>query len=270
MRLGIGSYTYTWAVGGPGYIPGQPLDVFGLLEKAVVLGVSVVQLADNLPLHLLPESMLAEFARRAKAANVQVEVGTRGIGLDHLETYLRLAVLFRSPILRVVVDTADDHPSAEAVVSRLKSFVPALERAAICLAIENHDRFPVQTLRWIVDTLDTSSVGICLDTVNSFGSLEGPTTVVETLGPYVVNLHIKDFSIRRVSHQLGFVVEGTPAGKGRLDIPWLLEQLRRMNRDPNAILELWTPPDSILSATIAKEADWAAESIRYLRTLIQN
>jgi sugar phosphate isomerase/epimerase len=88
------------------------------------------------------------------------------------------------------------------------------------------------------------------------------------LGEYVVNLHIKDFSIRRQSHNLGFIVEGRPAGKGQLDIPWLLERLRSYGRDFNAILELWPPPELTVEDTIRKENMWVSESVRYLRTLI--
>jgi hypothetical protein len=36
----------------------------------------------------------------------------------------------------------------------------------------------------------------------------------------------------------------------------------------NAILELWTPPEPEIAATIAKEENWARQSIAYLRTLI--
>ncbi|MCK4374664.1 MAG: hypothetical protein KAX19_05015, partial [Candidatus Brocadiae bacterium] len=59
-----------------------------------------------------------------------------------------------------------------------------------------------------------------------------------------------------------------PAGQGQLDIPWLLVALRDQGRDPSAILELWTPPEEKLSATIAKEAEWAATSVECLRRLI--
>jgi hypothetical protein len=51
-------------------------------------------------------------------------------------------------------------------------------------------------------------------------------------------------------------------------VPWLLERLRALGRDPNAILELWTPPGTTLEETIAREGEWAEESIRYLRSLI--
>jgi sugar phosphate isomerase/epimerase len=109
---------------------------------------------------------------------------------------------------------------------------------------------------------------VCLDTVNSFAALEPPEVVVRTLAPYTVNLHVKDFDVVRVGHQLGFSIEGKPAGKGRLDIPWTIEYLKSKGRDPNAILELWTPYAGTVELTIAREEEWAAESMRYLREII--
>ena len=150
----------------------------------------------------------------------------------------------------------------------MQGLAPELARAQVCLAIENHDRFPVRALARIMERVGSRHVGICLDTVNSFGALEGPEVVVEALGPWTVNLHVKDFAISRASHMMGFAVEGRPAGQGRLNIPWLIGRLRAMGRDPNAILELWTPPDAALSDTLAKEEAWAAASVEYLRRTI--
>jgi L-ribulose-5-phosphate 3-epimerase UlaE len=67
---------------------------------------------------------------------------------------------------------------------------------------------------------------------------------------------------------LGFTLEGTPAGQGQLNVPWLLDRLRSAGRDVNAILELWISPEDSLEATIAKERQWLAQSIAYLRGLI--
>jgi sugar phosphate isomerase/epimerase len=211
---------------------------------------------------------LDRLAQRAVDLGMAIEVGTRGIAPDHLRTYLELAVCFRSPIVRVVVDTADCHPSEAEVVATLRALMSAFERAGVCLAVENHDRFKAQALARIIDQVDSPNVGVCLDTVNSFGALEGPEQVVRELGPWVVNLHVKDFAVHRLGHMMGFAIEGRPAGQGRLDVPWLLRTLRDLGRDPNAILELWTPPEDDLAATIAKEGRWAAESVAYLRQLI--
>lgn len=268
MRLGIGSYTFPWAIGVPGQLPDRPLDVMDLLDKAQALGVSVVQVADNLPLHRLMAGELDALVEWASELGIRLEVGTRGIDLDHLRTYLVLAQRLGSPILRVVVDTVDHHPSEGEIVRTLCAFSPALARAEVVLAIENHDRFAARLLANILERVDSPYVGVCLDTANSFGALEGPGAVVEVLGPWVANLHVKDFAISRVEHAMGFTIEGRPAGQGQLDIPWLLERLRHLGRDMNAILELWTPPERVPGETIAKEALWAAQSVAYLRRLV--
>lgn len=268
MRLGISSYTYTWAVGVPGHPPPQPLAATDLLDKAAQLGVSVVQYADNLPLDKLSPDALETFEAHAADLNLSIEVGTRGIAHDHLRTYLRLAQRLKAPILRIVIDTADHHPDQDEVVNTLREIIPEFERAGVTLAIENHDRFKARTLADVVQRLGSDYIGICLDTVNSFGALEGPEVVLAALGPLVVNLHVKDFAIFRASHMMGFTVEGRPAGQGQLNVPWLLDELRGLGVDPNAILELWTPPEEELSATISKEEEWTVESVEYLRSLI--
>jgi sugar phosphate isomerase/epimerase len=189
---------------------------------------------------------------------------------DHLRTYLHLAERLGSPILRVVVDTAGHEPPEQEIIDTITALLPEFERAGVTLAIENHDRFATTALVGILERIGSDRVGVCLDTVNSFGALEGPEVVVDRLGPWTVNLHVKDFAIFRAGHKMGFSIEGRPAGQGRLDVAWLLESLRTMGRDVNAILELWTPPEATLAGTIAKEAAWAVSSVAYLRELIED
>jgi sugar phosphate isomerase/epimerase len=269
MKLGIGTYAYAWAIGVPGYEPpAAPLDHRAFLRRSAALGAHLVQIADNLPLHTLTPAELDTLMADAAAQGVAIEVGTRGIQPDHLRAYLGIAQRCGSPILRVVVDTREHHPEPADVVDILKPLMPAFEQAGVTLAIENHDRFKARALARIIEAVASPRLGICLDTVNSFGALEGPEVVLDVLGPHVVNLHVKDFSIRRAGHNMGFVLEGTPAGQGMLDLPWLLGRLRAFGRDCNAILELWPAPEATMAATIQKEAEWAAASMAYLRTLI--
>ena len=268
MKLGISSYTYTWAVGVPGYPIAEPMSPLRLLKKAAALGVSVVQIADNLPLDSLREREQIALVQAAATGGIQVEVGTRGIHPSHLANYLNLAQMFNSPILRVVIDTPDHHPDVPDVIDLLKESLPAFRDADITIAIENHDCFSVKDFKFILETIDSPYLGICLDTVNSLGALEGPEVVLEALGPWTVNLHVKDFNIRRADHMMGFIIDGTPAGQGRLDLPSLLEQLKPYGRDFNAILELWTPPDSDMHTTIAREDRWVKDSITYLRGIV--
>lgn len=269
-QLGIGSYAFAWAIGVPGHMPPAPMDVFAFLEQTAQLGLYRVQIADNLPLHSLSPAQQNDLQAQAQRLDIAIEVGTRGIAPDHLRNYLQLARFYDSPILRVVVDSTGRHPDPGEIVAILKPLLPDFEAGGITLAIENHDRFRASSLAAIIVQLDSPAVSICLDTVNSFGALEGPDVVIDTLGPYVVNLHVKDFAIRRVDSNMGFVLEGTPAGEGALNVPELMARLRAIGRDFNAILELWPPPESDIVATVAKEAAWAETSVAYLRQHIKD
>jgi 3-oxoisoapionate decarboxylase len=268
MRLGISSYTYSWAVGVPGYPPADPLRPLDILKKARELGVRVVQIIDNLPLLPIPPAELDAFRQRAEETGISLEVGTRGVQPEQMRTYLGLARRLGSSIVRTMTETDDQKPSAEEVVANLREVLPEYEQARVYIAIENHDRLSVRVLARILERLGSPYAGVCLDTVNSFGALEGVEIVVDTLAPWVVNLHVKDFWIQRYSHQMGFTIEGRPAGRGRLNVPWILDRLSQAGRDPNAILEVWTPMEATLPETIAKDASWAKASVEYLRTLI--
>ena len=257
MQLGIGSYTFTWAVGVAGFMPEQPFSVEQLLDEALRLGVKRVQFCDNLPL------LTADFK-----SNVAIEIGMRGLTAVNLLNYLEVCKRFHSPFLRVVIDEAGYHPSEQEVITVIQLVIEEFKQAKVILALENHDRFTVASLVRIIQQTDPQWVGICLDTANSLGAGEGVEEVVKGLAPYTVNLHVKDFTIKRAWHNMGFVVEGCPAGKGMLNVPWVLEQLRPYHRCISATLEIWSNPETTIEATIRKEAAWANESISYLKTLL--
>jgi 3-oxoisoapionate decarboxylase len=274
-RLGIGSYALAWSIGVPGFpAPQQPLDHAGLLDVAEELGVKVVQYADNLPLDRLGGDELEALSGEARRKGITLEAGTRGILPAHLRQYLEIAQRLGSEIVRVVIDTADHRPTPDETITLLRQVLPEYERGGVTLAVENHDRFKSAILAEIIRRCESPRLGICLDTVNSFGALEGPEVVIANLGPLTVNLHYKDFRIRRLSHNMGFVVEGAPAGQGMLNGPWLLERLNELAGKAegrfNTIIELWPVPEGSVADTTAKEMAWLRQSVRYLRTLIKD
>lgn len=270
MKLGLSSYAYAWAIGVPGHAPARPMDACALLAEARRLGVRVLQVCDNLPLLRLAPGELSAFEHGAREAGIAVELGMRGLRHDEVVAHLALARRLGSPFLRVVADSRGDEPSAAEVVARLRALLPEARRCGVKLALENHDRFTAATLVSIVEQAGPADVGICLDTVNSFGALEGPEVVVGRLAPYTLNLHLKDFTIQRVPSMMGFTIAGAAAGEGRLDVPWLLAQLRTHGREVNAILESWPPFGPTLEATIALERAWAETGVRNMRRLIHD
>ncbi len=268
MKLALSSYAYNWSVGIVGYPPAQPMTVFDLLDQTVRLGLSVVQVVDNIPFEKLPREEQHRFAQRAAHLGVEIEVGIRGIQGDHLVQGIQLAERVKAKVLRVVVEKGNYLPNEDEIVRIVQEIIPLLENSGISLAIENTERFRARKFAELIEQIGNEHIGICLDTTNNYGIGEGIETVVDMLGKYTIDLHLKDYSIRRMSHLLGFTLEGCPAGKGQLDIPWILKALQLFGRDPNVVIELWTSPETDLASTIEKERKWVAESIEYLRTLV--
>lgn len=263
MQLGLSSYTYGWAIGVRGHEPAHPLDEHGLLGKCREHGVKLLQIGDNLPLHAFDTARLERLASAASRENVQLEVGARGLRIEHIAAYANIARLLNANLIRFVIDDAGYHPSPETIIGILRDAHPLLE--GLILGIENHDRFHAETLRRIIEQAGSERVGVCLDTANSIGAGEGLQTVRDVLGPLTVNLHIKDFHVERLPHLMGFSVTGRPAGAGFLDTPALLKSLEPFQKCHTAVLELWTPLQADVPETIALESAWAVQSLQYLK-----
>lgn len=264
MKLGIGTYTLTWNIGVPGYdTPSAPLDELGLIRMAAERKVPVVQFADNLALHNFDEARLEGLRSAALEQGIELEAGTRGSEPAHLRKYIDITQRLGGKLLRTLITTAD----LELAAQQIRSVIPELERHGIRLAVENHGLHTTRELKELFRQLSHPLIGCCLDTVNSFGALEDPERVIGELAPYTMNLHIKDFNIARIDHQMGFTVTGTAAGQGRLDIPKLLQDIEANGHGANAILELWTPYQDQVDTTAALELQWLEESLTYLQGL---
>jgi 3-oxoisoapionate decarboxylase len=269
MVFGLSSFAYGWALGVPGSMQRKPMTELDLLHKTLTFGFTCLQVGDNLPLHSFSTERLEEFRTLVSQNSIRLEVGARMLSSEHLHRYIGIASSFGSPLLRFVVDGKQYEPSSVEIINIIKEALPRLKEKNLTLGIENHDRFKVKELASIIESVGSEHVGICLDCVNSIGAGEGLEWVSSVLIPYTVNLHIKDFTIRRVAHQMGFTVSGTPLGKGMLDLPTLLEKLSPYKRCKSAVLEQWVSPEETIDDTIDKEEEWAIESIEYLKQFDQ-
>ena len=266
MKFGISSHAFGWGIGFDGARPERPMDELDLLFAAVELGANVVQIADNLPLETFSTERLQSLCDVAAINGVQIEVGARRLTTERLKRYVEIAQRVGSPFVRFVIDDADYEPSIAEIGELLVACLPEL--GEVRLAIENHDRLAARSLKSLLKTVNSDRIGICLDTANSLGAGEGIDTVTEELAPWVMNVHIKDFAIGRIPSKMGFWVAGRPAGEGQLNIPDLLNKLTAFERCHSATLELWTPFEESLDATIRKEAQWVRQSCAYLAHLL--
>ncbi|UOE51030.1 sugar phosphate isomerase/epimerase [Mucilaginibacter sp. SMC90] len=266
MILGISSFTYGWSVGGRSEDGAAIVDENILIDRVLQFALRCLQIGDNLPLHLFDKERIGRFCQRLRKNDIRTELGARGLTEGHLDRYISLAEKLNAPLLRFVIDAPGFEPDSGTVIATVKNVVSTLKSKGIALGIENHDRFKARELAGIIDAVGDTSVGICLDCVNSIGAGEGLEHVLQVLAPYTVNLHIKDFLIKRLPHQMGFTVTGSPAGKGMLDVDTLVDTLSRYSLCQSAILEQWVVPEDTVKATMLKEQQWAEAGIDFLKS----
>ena len=269
MKLGIASWSLPWAIGVQGYPwPKQPLDCIGLLDKAVDANVSVVQIADNLPLHKLSDYQLDQLREAATAGGLMLEAGTRSLDPEHLAQYIAITHRIGARVLRTVLSGSMLGPQQLAAAEdAIRQVVPKLERHGVTLALENNEAFSALEFAGLITRIASLHVGICLDTANSLGRPETFRTVVEHLAEHAVVLHAKDYDIRRIDTRMGFSVVGTPVGDGRVDFDWVLSELRRRGRSGiSVIVEHWPLFAGTIEESIRIEEEWLSRSVSFLRS----
>ncbi len=130
-------------------------------------------------------------------------------------------------------------------------------------------------LRALVDRIGSGCVRVCLDPVNNFGIGEDQQRVLDTLGPVIGCLHLKDFRIDRADDRLGFVLRGAPTGEGLLDVAGLVARATLAAAEApiaqeslSAVIELWTPWQGTIEASVALERTWAEQSVANMRRVL--
>lgn len=268
MKLGISSFTYGWAVGSKSFEPEHPMKLMDLLNKVKEFNLSLLQIGDNIALADLDNTELIAAAYYAETNNIEIEIGMRGLFEDNLQKYLELCRLFNSKLLRVVIDLNEYKPNKKTIVEVLDKWAPLYKQEGITIGIENHDRFKAAELADIVNSVNSDNVGICLDTANSFGALEGTDAILREFLPMTVNFHAKDIAIKRLPSQQGFIIEGAVSGEGMLDIKSILKSLYESNSNINCILEQWTHFDGDIEETIKREAEEAEKGVINLKQIL--
>lgn len=268
MLLGISSFTYGWNVGLDGFEPVAPFTEIHLIQKLKAFKLHCLQIGDNLPVEHFDEDRKQGLKTLIRQGQIRLELGARGLTAKNLEKHIDLCAYFGSPLLRFVIDSPGYEPGQDLVINLIRDYLPVLKKHHITLGIENHDRFKARELATMMEKVGSENVGICLDCVNSIGAAEGLGHVAGILAPYTVNLHVKDFSIKRLPHKMGFTVVGEIAGRGMTDLPWLLEAVTKHGRCQSAILEQWVPPADDMEQTCRREVEWAEQSMAYVQSVI--
>ncbi|UCC98221.1 MAG: sugar phosphate isomerase/epimerase [Phycisphaerales bacterium] len=127
---------------------------------------------------------------------------------------------------------------AERALRGLQLAEPVARRHRIRLAIENHKDWRIGQMLDMLKRLGSEYVGVCVDTGNSIALLEEPMSVVEAYAPCAFSAHLKDLEV--AEYDEGFLLADVVLGQGRLDLPKMVDVLRKANPDIRFSLEMAT------------------------------
>jgi sugar phosphate isomerase/epimerase len=147
---------------------------------------------------------------------------------------------------------------------------PIAARHRLRLAVENHKDHRAADLVQTLKRLSSPWVGACVDVGNNLALLEDPVELVKTLAPFAMSVHLKDQAVQEYAD--GFLLADAALGQGCLDLPTIVEVLRKAN--PRVCFGLETITRDPLKVPCLTEAYWtsmgelpAADLARTLRTV---
>ena len=246
-----------------------------LIEHAVKLGVDALFVTDLDAFESLEENALLEIRKQAEAAGVKLFLGTwsicptsksfkdnRGSAGEHLALGIRSAKALGSPVLRVVLGSAEDRLTPGGIEARIADTVEVLKKhrglaidAGVKIAVENHagDLHSLE-LKQLVEAAGTDFVGVNLDSGNAVWCLETPLQNLENLAPHVLTTSLRDSAIW--DSENGVTVQWTAMGEGMVD--WKTYFARFAELCPDAPVNIETISGFNRELPVDTEAFWKA------------
>ena len=261
--IGLGTYAYFWRHSDS---VDEPLSLIDALRDTREQGVGLFQICDYAPLLTMTAAEIADAARAARDLEIDIELGTKGIELPHLESFLRLADAFNARLVRSMLFAPESRPSLFEADRMLRRAIPVYEAAGITLALETYEQVATDDLVGLVEEIGSDHLGICLDPANVVARLELPRQAVERCAPHTNNVHVKDFAFARQDGWVGFTYSGAPMGTGLHDYPHLRDTVRPHERGINEIVEHWLPWQGDPETTVTIEREWTRITLDYLRS----
>ncbi|MFF1829151.1 sugar phosphate isomerase/epimerase family protein [Paenarthrobacter sp. NPDC058040] len=262
-KIGLSSYAFFWQLSDQ---VSKPLSIHDALRRAAEMGVDLFQICDYAPLEDMNDADLAAVRTTADELGITLEVGTKGIRPEHLRKFLHIAQVLGSDILRTMFNVPGHTPDNEEAVGIFTDVLPEFEEAGVRIAVETYEQVPTERILAVVKQLGSPYLGICSDPANTVAALEMPREVIDAVGPYVLNMHIKDFAFSRKQGWVGFTYSGAPLGEGLLDYDYMVEKIQPKTRNINQIVEHWLPWQDSEAETIRLENQWTQQSLDFLRS----
>jgi len=276
-QLGIDDFSYNIRL----RAEGQLRDPLNLLDHCHKVGAGGVQMN----IGLRDEAYTRKLRRNAEEYGMFIE-GSASLprsqsDVEKFGQTVRTAKQAGAKVIRIAIggrryeqfDRAEQFKAfAKSAVGGLQLAEPVAARHKIRLAIENHKDWRVADMLDMLRPISSEYVGVCVDTGNSFALLEDPMEVVEAYAPWGFSVHLKDMAV--AEYENGFLLADVPLGEGLLDLPRMVQTLRKVRNEIQFCLEMATRDP--LKVPCLTEKYWAtledvpghdlARTLRFVRT----
>lgn len=237
-RVGVLAYSFQYSIGMFAYKnrPGDKFDAARFIEATREAGGEVAQLYCAM-IASLDEDGLKQLRRKANELDVMLEVhGGSAIGKwsgPMFEQTLQRAAALGAKVVGcsfgmllrpdkiATLGAWDEH--VRQCETRLRELAKMARPLGITVAVENHLDFSVEELHDLIKKVDSPNVGVMFDVGNTIGTLDDPVEAADTLGPFTVATHFKDFAIEEVTR--GFRFTAVPLGCGSLRLREITQRL---------------------------------------------
>lgn len=263
----------------------RQMSTFELLDESVCMGLDGLHLDDGV-LESLDNVYVKEIGAAAAERNLYLEYnfsmdfGGAGIGIQHdLDEAIDTASALGADIVKVSMDLKRPRPvggsrfhpevmqQMRAFAEQLKTAAQHAEDAGVRIAVENHcDSFSEEIL-WLLDLVDSPTVGACIDTANALMVMEEPLKAIENLAPRAITNHFRDDRIE--FQRYGFKLIGTAVGEGDINMQRAYEIMKATSSMTriNIETEMEIPVDNMERA-LQMEKDTIMRSITYCREVL--
>jgi len=242
-KLGIDSFSYNIRLRTDRQL-GDPLS---FLEHCHQIGAGGVQIS----IGFRDEAYIRKLRSNAEKYEMFVE-GSEGLprsrsDVERFEKVVRTAKEVGVKVIRIFFggrryeqfDRAEQYEDfAERSWSSLQLAEPVAAKHGIRLAIENHKDWRIPDMLSILQRISSEYVGVCVDTGNSFALLEDSMDVVGAYAPWCFTTHLKDMAV--AEYEDGFLLADVPLGQGLLDLPRIVQVLRKARPEIQFSVEMAT------------------------------
>ena len=295
IRLGMHTYTLhffgfgeSWGFGKDYYFD-QVMSLYELMDKCVTweldgLQITKVDLLATGAADPFSTENLKKVAAYAKTCGLFLEFNSSFIaGSDSrvnctVEEALRIGHDLDAELVKFSLDIIRPrelfgswmHPDVMKQLlvryDQFKAAIPLIEEYGIQVAIENHTDTFTDEILWLVDKLNHTQIGTCVDNMNAYYVTENPHSAFEKMLPQAYCCHFSDDLV--YTDPLGVHIVGAPHGQGSMDCRRMIRMIREQSPMDKIIMEneiAFRSIDEPIEEAREREMKACEESIAFLR-----